>query len=127
MYRSKRLCLFVFLLGAAGLPLLAQDNIPPATAGRGAGGRGAGRGVFGGPTVKSPEISPDGHITFRLRAPNATEVFVNFSGRLPMTKDDQGVWSATTAKAFDPDYYGYTFLVDGVTVPDPSNFGCPAA
>jgi enterochelin esterase family protein len=110
---------FTAIAVCALLALSASGQNPPAAPG--AGGRGAGRGMFGGPTVKSPEISPDGHITFRLRAPNATEVFVNFSGRLPMTKDDQGVWSATTAKAFDPDYYGYTFLVDGVTVPDPSN------
>ena len=51
MYRSKRLCLLVCLLAAAGLSLLAQDDIPPATAGRGAGGRGAapaGRGAAAG-------------------------------------------------------------------------------
>ena len=95
---------FTAIAVCALLALSASGQNPPAAPG--AGGRGAGRGMFGGPTVKSPEISPDGHITFRLRAPNATEVFVNFSGRLPMTKDDQGVWSATTAKAFDPDYYG---------------------
>ena len=50
MYRSKRLCVFAWLLAAAAVPLLAQDDIPPA-AGRGAApGRGgaAGRGGGGG-------------------------------------------------------------------------------
>jgi cytochrome c oxidase cbb3-type subunit III len=41
MYRSKRLCVFAWLLAATALPLLAQDDIPPA-GGRGAGGRGGG-------------------------------------------------------------------------------------
>lgn len=112
--------ILVVAISSACLALCAWGQNPPAPA---AGGRGAGpgRGMFGGPSVKSPEVSPDGHVTFRLRAPSATEVFVNFSGRIAMTKDDQGVWSATTAKAFEPDYYGYTFIVDGVTMPDPSN------
>jgi len=113
---------FVLTIGALLALSTSAQNPPAPTPGAG-GGRagGAGRGMFGGPAVKSPEVSADGQITFRLRAPNATEVFVNFSGRTAMTKDDQGIWSATTAKAFEPDYYGYTFIVDGVTLPDPSN------
>jgi cytochrome c oxidase cbb3-type subunit III len=45
MHRPKRL--FVCLLAVAALPLLAQDDIPPATAGRGDGGRGGGGGGRG--------------------------------------------------------------------------------
>jgi mono/diheme cytochrome c family protein len=45
MYRSKRLRVFAWLLAAAALPLLAQDDMPPAPA-RGGGGRG-GRGGGG--------------------------------------------------------------------------------
>ena len=64
----------------------------------------------------------DGRVTFRVRAPNAKEVAVSRSGaeRLPMTRDDQGVWSATTA-ALSPDIYQYTFNVDGVALLDPLN------
>lgn len=47
MYRSRRVCAIACLLGLAGLPLLAQDDIPPA-AGRGGGGRGAAGGRGGG-------------------------------------------------------------------------------
>ncbi len=84
-------------------------------------GRGTGRGgMFGGPAVKSPEVAADGRITFRLRAPDAKEVFVTLGGRTPMTKDEMGVWSATLP-AMESDYYPYNFIVDGVTIPDPSN------
>src|SRR6516225_4650276 len=74
-----------------------------------------------GPAVRSPEVSPDGKITFRLRAPNAKEVAVTGIGeRLAMTKDDQGVWSATTG-VLKPDIYTYSFNVDGVNVLDPGS------
>ena len=38
----------------------------------------------------------------------------------PMQKDDQGVWSLTTAP-LTPDFYGYSFVADGVGLIDPSN------
>src|SRR5208283_5990697 len=45
MRRSIRLCLYACLLSAAALPLVAQDDIPPAARGGGGrGGRGGGRG-----------------------------------------------------------------------------------
>src|SRR5437899_8104063 len=37
-----------------------------------------------------------------------------------MQKDDQGVWSVTT-EPLAPDYYGYSFVADGVGMFDPSN------
>jgi enterochelin esterase-like enzyme len=74
-----------------------------------------------GPTLHSPEVSADGKVTFRLRAPNAKEVAVTGIGqRLSMQKDEQGVWSATT-EALPPDLYTYAFSVDGATFNDPQN------
>jgi enterochelin esterase-like enzyme len=71
--------------------------------------------------VRSPEIAPDGKVTFRLRAPNAKEVAVTGIGqRLAMTRDEQGVWSATT-DTLKPDLYTYMFNVDGVSINDPGN------
>jgi enterochelin esterase family protein len=74
--------------------------------------------------VKSPEVSSDDKITFRLSAPLATTVTLNGSWvgatDLPMTKDASGVWS-TTVGPLKPQLYGYWFLVDGVRVLDPSN------
>jgi enterochelin esterase family protein len=71
--------------------------------------------------VKSPEVGADGRVTFRLRAPNAKEVIVSMGQtRLPMTKDEQGVWSATS-DVLKPDYYTYSLSVDGSTMNDPNN------
>ena len=72
----------------------------------------------------SPEVHPDNTVTFRYRAPNAQEVKLEREGTDPvaMQKDDQGVWSLTTA-ALPPDYYGYSFLVDGVRTLDAFNHG----
>ncbi|HEY3862164.1 MAG TPA: alpha/beta hydrolase-fold protein [Verrucomicrobiae bacterium] len=70
----------------------------------------------------SPEVLPDGRVTFHLKAPQAQEVRVQCES-LPgaaMTKDDQGVWSFTT-KPLEPDYYGYSFSVDGVRAMDLGN------
>ena len=101
----------------ATLAALSIWGQPPA-GGRGGSGRGRG---FGPPAVKSPEISAEGKVTVRLRAPNAKEVAVTGLGQnVTLTKDDAGVWSATT-DALKPDVYMYQFRVDGATVNDPSN------
>jgi enterochelin esterase-like enzyme len=72
----------------------------------------------------SPEVHPDNTVTFRYRAPNAQEVKLAREGTDPvaMQKDDQGVWSVTTAP-LAPDYYGYSFDVDGVRTLDSFNHG----
>lgn len=76
-----------------------------------------------GPIV-SPEVQADRKVTFRVRAPKAAEVFLSGEwkggGKLAMTKDEQGVWSLTVGP-LDADLYGYSFSIDGLTVPDPSN------
>jgi len=70
----------------------------------------------------SPEVHVDGGVTFRFRAPNALDVKLEREGAEPiaMQRDEQGVWSVTTAP-LNPDYYGYSILVDGVGSLDPSN------
>ena len=81
----------------------------------------AARGGFGGAAVRSPEVAQDGRVTFRLRAPNAKEVFVSGMGqRLAMQKDERGIWTATT-EPMKPDLYTYSFQVDGANFNDPSN------
>jgi enterochelin esterase-like enzyme len=75
------------------------------------------------PPVVSPEVHSDGTVTFRLRAPGATTVSVSIeslSGTTAMTKDRQGVWSATLGP-LPPDVYTYGFSVDGVRMLDPAN------
>lgn len=72
--------------------------------------------------LQSPEVQPDRRVTFRFRAPNAKEVLFTREGaqRLPMQKDQEGVWTVTT-DPLEPDFYGYTFVADGVSLIDPSN------
>jgi len=74
------------------------------------------------PPLISPDVQPDHRVTFRFRDPNAKEVTFAREGTqpVPMQKDDQGVWSITT-DPLEPDYYGYTFVADGVGLIDPSN------
>jgi enterochelin esterase-like enzyme len=77
---------------------------------------------FPPPPLVSPEVHSDGSVTFRLQAPNAKEVKLDRQGTplLEMQRDDHGVWSVTTAP-LQPDYYGYSFSVDGVRTMDASN------
>ncbi len=77
------------------------------------------------PLLISPEVHGDHTVTFRFRDPNAKEVALQLEGSrkpLPMQKDDQGVWSLTT-DPLAPDYYGYSFVADGVAgLLDPLNY-----
>ena len=72
------------------------------------------------PPLVTPEVHPDNTVTFRFRAPNAQEVRLVREGTQPvsMQKDDQGVWAVTTPP-LDPDYYGYSIVVDGQRMLDP--------
>jgi enterochelin esterase family protein len=73
-------------------------------------------------TLKSIEVAPDHRVTFRIYAPKAAEVSVSgdFGQRGKMEKDDQGVWSVTVGPLV-PDFYSYTFNVDGVRTVDAKN------
>jgi len=73
-------------------------------------------------SIVSPEVKSDGRVTFRIKAPNAKEVRVQCESlqSSPMQKDEQGVWTATT-DPLEPDYYGYSFTVDGLRVIDSNN------
>jgi enterochelin esterase family protein len=112
----------ILVCGAAASAVLAQNAPAPTATPAPAAAPGRGRGGFGGGAVKSPEVSPDGKVTFRLRAPNAKEVFVTgiSQPRLAMEKNEQGVWTATT-EPLKPDIYSYSFSVDGATFNDPGN------
>jgi len=81
----------------------------------------------GAPAITSPDVLPDGRVTFRLFAPEASSVSVTGdwpggidSTTTPMAKDDQGVWSATIGP-LKPEFWVYTFSVNGVTTLDPRN------
>lgn len=101
--RLSFLLLLVFL-AAPSLLLLAQA--PPSP-----------------PKLVSPDVHADKTVTFRFRDPNAKEVLLAREGvvqPVPMQKDAQGVWSVTVGPLV-PDFYGYSFIADGVHLIDPSN------
>ena len=109
---------------ACSIALAGQQ--PPAAGGAAPPGpqAGGGRGQQG-PQVVSPEVNADRTVTLRLLAPKATEVTVtgeilNGAQPKPMTKGDDGIWTATLP-ALPPDVYTYAFNVDGVNTPDPRN------
>lgn len=83
----------------------------------------AAQGQVAPPNVVSPEVHPDHTVTFRVLAPNAKKVAVSVEGDpkpLELQQDVSGVWSVTTEPK-RPDYYGYTFAVDGQRMLDPRN------
>jgi enterochelin esterase-like enzyme len=76
-------------------------------------------------TLVSPEVLSDRRVTFRIYAPKATEVtlrgdWMDTPGPVKLEKDEKGVWMATVGPLV-PDYYSYSFTVDGVRTLDPKN------
>jgi enterochelin esterase-like enzyme len=70
-----------------------------------------------------PELQSDGTAVFRLAMPNAAKVELNLEGAkdpFPMSKGSDGAWSVTVPK-LAPQYYSYTFNVDGTEVLDLHN------
>jgi enterochelin esterase-like enzyme len=112
----------------AVLAILAATAIVPALHAQGRSG-----------PIVSPEIGADHRVTFRIRAPKATEVEVSLNlgaqaaaaagatkapehpgnWSVPMHKGADGVWAVTLA--LEPDVYRYAFAIDGVRVLDLAN------
>jgi enterochelin esterase-like enzyme len=77
-------------------------------------------------TLQSVRINKEGIGTFSIYAPASTEVKImgDFPSGFPglnLTKDEEGVWSASTSEALLPDVYTYDFMVDGLKVLDPKS------
>lgn len=70
----------------------------------------------------SPEVHADRTVTFRVRAPNATNVAVSgeWPGAKSLTNDAKGNWSVTFGP-LAPELYGYSFSIDGFQTLDPGN------
>lgn len=85
--------------------------------------------LFGGQEIQSPVIQPDNSVTFKVLAPHAREVKLSGDwmpaqgwqpGSVPMQRDNNGLWSITTAP-LEPELYSYFFLIDDVRTPDINN------
>ena len=73
--------------------------------------------------VQSPEIAADRSVTFRVRAPAASEVTISgefMKGSKPVQKDAKELWNLTIGP-IAPEIYNYNFTIDGVRIIDPNN------
>jgi enterochelin esterase-like enzyme len=75
------------------------------------------------PPVISPQVAPDGQVTFRLRADAAHAVTV--AGQISkqpaaLARGADGLWSVTLGP-LPPGLYEYNFTVDGFRTVDPAN------
>ena len=94
--------------------------------------------LWGGAAVVSPDIHEDYTVTFRLKAPKAVRVQItgdflppqtiktprgdyDAPGIADLTEGKDGVWEFTTPEPLKPELYGYSFIVDGLRMMDPSN------
>jgi enterochelin esterase-like enzyme len=110
--------LAIVLLVSAGIPLgsaTAQQQKPAA--------RSASPVPLLPAPTPSPVVQPDGTTTFHLLMPNAASVELELEGEahaIPMTKTADGVWTVTVPR-LAPEYYSYSYKVDGTEVLDPHN------
>ncbi len=72
--------------------------------------------------TNEPEISAEGHVIFRLKAPGAYEVAVQGQSipRTALAKDDSGMWTADVGQV-PGGIWEYSFYVDGLQIADPGN------
>ena len=72
----------------------------------------------------SPEVLPDGRVTFRIKAPNADNVTVHgqWSGDpVVLAKSGEALWEGTTPEKVAPGVHEYNFMVDGMGTIDSRN------
>jgi enterochelin esterase-like enzyme len=123
--KIRLLLTIAWLVTGFGLPTLAQQNVstsskstPEATP---------------TPTLEDydTQILPDGHVIFRLLAPQANDVKVLIgvtssvnepqgTTTTQMTKNANGFWTVTSGP-FEPSLYEYQFILDGCKIADPGN------
>ena len=106
----KRTALALALILAATLPAVAQssDTFQPAST-----------NVWG---AQYPRVDATGRAQFRIQAPNASSVQINFWGnpKQTMTRGADGYWTLTTAPLV-PGFHYYTVIVDGFEASDPGS------
>jgi enterochelin esterase-like enzyme len=75
--------------------------------------------VWGAPF---PRVDSAGRAEFRVKAPDATKIQVNFWGaaKLDMVKQPDGFWTVTSPPLV-PGFHSYTLLIDGAELSDPGS------
>ncbi len=69
-----------------------------------------------------PRVDAGGRAEFRVKAPDANTVKLNFwsNPKMDMVKQSDGFWTATTPPLV-PGFHYYTLIIDGVEVSDPGS------
>ena len=77
---------------------------------------------FMAPPVNSPDISKDGAVTFKVKAPEADTVKLVIDTRMDtlMRRQADGTWTITL-RELEPDLYMYHYVIDGMKVLDNEN------
>jgi len=71
-------------------------------------------------SARYPQILPDGHAVFRIKAPEAQKVQLDLGKKYDMVKNNEGVWETTTDSLSEGIHY-YSLIIDGVSVADPAS------
>jgi enterochelin esterase-like enzyme len=98
--------LFLVILAASLCPGQAPDAGKPATT-----------NVM---NAEYPRVHADLSVTFRVKAPDAKKVQVDFGKLWDMERDSEGVWSVTIPPQV-PGFHYYYLAIDGVRVSDPAS------
>ena len=102
--------LVLTVIGASGQEPLTKVPPPPWINGGGE------------PPLKQAEVLSDHRITFRIKAPKATEVSVSVGAEhadlhtYPMMMGEDGIWSVTIPRVTTPEIYPYRFNLAGAVV-----------
>ncbi len=120
--RMRRVLLVMAWMVAGGCAAGGQRAVPALPAGQA-------RPTAPVPLVPAPPPSPtvhgDGSVTFDLLMPHAEKVELQVEGfaapfAMERSTSETGHWTYTLAK-LAPEFYSYSFLVDGTNVVDPHN------
>ena len=76
------------------------------------------------PGQEYPQVNSQGYARFRIMAPEAKTVVVSLGlggtrGGTPLTKNEDGSWTGTTAGPMEEGFHYYRLTVDGGTFNDP--------
>lgn len=104
----KHILIILVIITQASIVCLGQENGKPTPAATNVAG------------AEFPKILPDLSVQFRITAPDAKKVQIDLGKLYDMTKDDQGVWSVTTAPQV-PGFHYYSLVIDGIKVADPAS------
>ncbi len=71
-------------------------------------------------SAKYPQILPNGHAIFRIKATEAQKVQLDLGRKYDMVKTDDGLWETTTDSLSEGFHY-YSLIIDGVAIADPAS------